>query len=451
MKIKIFLIGMLLIVILAISSVVSAQVMTEAQRQSFIAQLQAQIAQLTQQIANIIAQRQASDVAWCYTFNNNLGFADSGSSEVLNLHTALQKSGFSYVPDGVTTYSTGTSEAVKQFQTKYKIKATTIGYFGETTRTKLNSLYGCKCTSSWQSGPWSICANSIQTRTVVDLNNCGTTTNKPAEKQSCTVKPIDVSVNASDGPVDIFLTLGTGASVINTGIHLSTSVNLQWSGPSVSSCTASDSLTPTFFSGYVSASGSQVVNLSGNIAGDSSTNKVSDTFKISCISTLTGAKVNDSITVNVFYTASSNCTTSWNCTAWSNCASGKHSRTCTDSNGCGSLVNKPAVSESCTVVACKPSWQPGSWSDCVGGKQTRTVIDTNNCGTTTGKLSTSQTCCVAKCLDQSGDIWAISCSGTPTKCATGKTCEETYSTSNVYVDGVVQTTKTLTGTHCITP
>ncbi len=43
-------------------------------------------------------------------------------------------------------------------------------------------------------------------------------------------------------------------------------------------------------------------------------------------------------------------------------------------------------------VACTPSWECGDWGDCVDNTQTRTCLDTNNCGTTAGKPGESQTC-----------------------------------------------------------
>ena len=43
------------------------------------------------------------------------------------------------------------------------------------------------CTENWQVGTFSTCSSSSQSRTVTDLNNCGTTINKPVETQSCTM------------------------------------------------------------------------------------------------------------------------------------------------------------------------------------------------------------------------------------------------------------------------
>ena len=41
------------------------------------------------------------------------------------------------------------------------------------------------------------------------------------------------------------------------------------------------------------------------------------------------------------------CTENWTCTAWSTCSGSTQTRTCTDSNACGTEVNKPAESRSC--------------------------------------------------------------------------------------------------------
>jgi hypothetical protein len=125
----------------------------------------------------------------------------------------------------------------------------------------------------------------------------------------------------------------------------------------------------------------------------------------------------------------------------------QQTRTCTDYNGCGSLVGKPVATQSC--ANCVPSWQAGTWSTCANSQQTRTVTDTNSCGTTTGKPTTSQSCCSATCLTQSDGVYAIGCSGNVTKCPTGRTCQQTYSTTYVYSNGVAQTVQTLNGSQCI--
>ena len=126
--------------------------------------------------------------AWCHTFDTNLGYSNSGTTEVGYLHTALDKEGISYGSDGPNQYTKATMAAVMKFQAKYGIFQN--GYVGLSTRAKLNALYGCKittCTPNWQCTLWSTCINGQQTKTCADLNGCGVTTGKPATTQTCTV------------------------------------------------------------------------------------------------------------------------------------------------------------------------------------------------------------------------------------------------------------------------
>ena len=53
------------------------------------------------------------------------------------------------------------------------------------------------------------------------------------------------------------------------------------------------------------------------------------------------------------------CTESWSCTDWSSCSGGTQTRTCTDANNCGTTVNKPAESRSCTVSLPSAPGSPG--------------------------------------------------------------------------------------------
>ena len=45
------------------------------------------------------------------------------------------------------------------------------------------------------------------------------------------------------------------------------------------------------------------------------------------------------------------CVESWSCTDWSTCVNNQQTRTCTDVNSCGTTVNKPDESQSCTAEA----------------------------------------------------------------------------------------------------
>jgi hypothetical protein len=48
--------------------------------------------------------------------------------------------------------------------------------------------------------------------------------------------------------------------------------------------------------------------------------------------------------------------------------------------------------ESTNSYICSEDWQCGEWSDCKNGIQTRTCTDSNSCGTSNGKPSTEQQC-----------------------------------------------------------
>ncbi len=56
---------------------------------------------------------------------------------------------------------------------------------------------------------------------------------------------------------------------------------------------------------------------------------------------------NNTGTYNFTTSESSGCTESWSCTSWTICIGNLQTRTCTDSNNCGTTVNKPAESQWC--------------------------------------------------------------------------------------------------------
>jgi len=62
-----------------------------------------------------------------------------------------------------------------------------------------NSVVNPGCEEDWQCSEWSECINSIQTRYCVDLNECGTSINKPETEKICDSKPIEFSTNAVNG------------------------------------------------------------------------------------------------------------------------------------------------------------------------------------------------------------------------------------------------------------
>jgi len=112
-----------------------------------IQQLTSQIAQLQNQLANI---QGTSSSVWCHTFNANMAIGSSGT-EVLELKTALIKNGVWPYEDVTDEFDEETASYVVAFQQKYRSEilipwrlANGTGFVGSSTRSKLNSLYGCR-------------------------------------------------------------------------------------------------------------------------------------------------------------------------------------------------------------------------------------------------------------------------------------------------------------------
>jgi hypothetical protein len=68
-----------------------------------------------------------------------------------------------------------------------------------------------------------------------------------------------------------------------------------------------------------------------------------------------------------------------------------------ESNG-GQIIGEHTGEETCTE-----SWYCTEWSDCINSQQTKTCTDTNSCGTTSNKPSESQSCSTSvDCMDSDG-------------------------------------------------
>jgi cysteine-rich repeat protein len=85
------------------------------------------------------------------------------------------------------------------------------------------------------------------------------------------------------------------------------------------------------------------------------------------------------------------CVENWTCSDWTQCTNSSQARICTDSNSCGTTVNKPTESQGCTD-SCTPDWSCTSWSTCSNSSQTRTCNDNNSCGIESGKPTQTNTC-----------------------------------------------------------
>jgi hypothetical protein len=251
-------------------TIVSAQT---PEVQAMIQQLQKQIAELQVQLQVLLVQQgngtsvSVIDSAWCHTFSANLGFANSGSSEVAALHIALGREGISYGSDSANVYGGGTASGVAIFQEKYSSSILApnglvhgTGYTGASTRAKLNELYKCSqsvvactqdakqcpdgtyvsrtgpncefsacpmastCVTDWQCGVWTNCVNGQKIRSCIDFADCGVSLGKPAETQSC------VSVN-SDSQSSITVTSPNGGETWQVG----QTKRIAWSSSGLSS------------------------------------------------------------------------------------------------------------------------------------------------------------------------------------------------------------------------
>ena len=86
------------------------------------------------------------------------------------------------------------------------------------------------------------------------------------------------------------------------------------------------------------------------------------------------------------------CQENWSCNDWGTCSNNQQTRVCNDLNKCGTVLNKPAVTQSCVI--CTPKWSCTSWSTCVSSFQTRSCTDSNKCNVLTDKPITSQSCTI---------------------------------------------------------
>jgi peptidoglycan hydrolase-like protein with peptidoglycan-binding domain len=153
MNIKTKIVTALSLAVFIIPGLSLAQTMSVAQLQAEIVSLTAQLTQLESQLA----AAGGTTATWCYAFNTNLSIGMSGA-DVTALQTALQKDGESVTINGA--FDDQTAAAVTGFQEKYASAILSpyglsngTGYAGKSTRSELNSLFGCGATPVRPVGP----------------------------------------------------------------------------------------------------------------------------------------------------------------------------------------------------------------------------------------------------------------------------------------------------------
>jgi len=384
MNFKSLLLGLVLISVFATTG--SALAMTDSERTTLITQLQAQIASLTQQLTQLLSQQQetgtttTTTTTWCHTFNTSLGYSNSGTTEVSYLHIALQKQGISYTPDSINIYSQATATAVSQFQSKYGISQT--GYVGTATRAKLNALYGCTtatktttntvitnivpeatitepttttnntttataaCTENWSCASWDTCTNSRQTRNCVDVNNCGTTTNKPSISQSC-----DAAITNYSSSYNITAVTNNPTNITATSAKLNGTISGSFS--SCTDCYYEFEIEKLIGSSFVNSNvlSSSKVSSSSGIAGFTTALDSSTTYRYRLQIWVTGGKYiayGDYVTFTTSAPVAT-CSVKWSCSNWSACTNNQQSRTCTDLNSCAGAI-APSLTQWCQTT-----------------------------------------------------------------------------------------------------
>lgn len=90
------------------------------------------------------------------------------------------------------------------------------------------------------------------------------------------------------------------------------------------------------------------------------------------------------------------CIPRWNCVSFSECSNNIRRRVCQDVNRCGTNINKPNETETCTSnIICTPEWGCTNWEpkECPEDEiQTRICTDKKNCDTPLGKPLESRSC-----------------------------------------------------------
>ncbi|MFH0951565.1 MAG: FG-GAP-like repeat-containing protein, partial [Patescibacteria group bacterium] len=90
------------------------------------------------------------------------------------------------------------------------------------------------------------------------------------------------------------------------------------------------------------------------------------------------------------------CLPDWQCSTWSACRDNKVYRQCIDVNLCGTIIDQPDLSRSCSAEVCNEKWACNDWSDCQASTRRRNCVDENKCGTADLKPLTVTGCALTK-------------------------------------------------------
>ncbi len=267
------------------------------------------------------------------------------------------------------------------------------------TSVSVTTNNGIICLEDWEStpcSPWSSCVNGTQTRTCTDANDCGTISHRPALTQSCSVNALscgvacqgcagnnilatacstprrgcdgtnsieDVRISRTSAPLGTTMTVEIDYSCfaanppednVSLWYHNGTSWNLieHWPAGLTGCDQTSDGVDGTVTTSFTvnGAAGNQYVRAilaAGSQVSDPLSNS-------SSCPDIRWGNIDDM----AFTATAISCIEDWDsvpCSAWSSCVNGSQSRTCTDSNQCGTTNDQPALTQACVVDVTAPN------------------------------------------------------------------------------------------------
>jgi hypothetical protein len=220
------------------------------------------------------------------------------------------------------------------------------------------------CTEDWLCSEWGACSQEeLQTRTCIDLNECGTAVYKPSEMQVCSYdNPVTEDI------IQRIETLESEVSTINSILNtlqelidaiLARLTALETNQPTPTGCLYNN---PSCESGYECVD-NVCVELIGCAYDNPSCELGYECINNDCVAegiTPQGCAHNNppcetgyECVDNICVLITPECTESWSCTEWlpEICPVEEiQTRTCTDLNSCGTTEIKPVETQSCTHV-----------------------------------------------------------------------------------------------------
>ncbi|MEM4325765.1 MAG: hypothetical protein QXU40_00495 [Candidatus Pacearchaeota archaeon] len=215
---------------------------------------------------------------------------------------------------------------------------------------------GVNCIENWTCSSWNpeICPkNKTQTRTCVDVNNCGTTNEKPNEIRNCTYLEPENSCIDWNNLYSIELSrLNILTTPNEPGIYNLT-ISLEYNETEILSASSLFSI------------------------------KEEETDMIDIEEERNSELLQEGNRTN--------CRENWVCGNWTRCdeETNTQTRTCRDINQC----NPINITYENRRLCCIENWVP-SWGGCKGGFREKTYIDLNNCGTTFNKPPGERESCI---------------------------------------------------------